>query len=342
MRLREGLCSEPVRPAILVAVIFSCAAPGLAQGNGDIFNFFPLWGHLGGPNISICRRTAYLADYVCHQEANLDSLSAAAIANNISDLEEQDQALKEGRIVQARAGRECFEQFQARVELCGRLDENRYDPEFDEENFGPVTDPNSYFPLLPGTVFVYEGETEEGSERNVVTVTDETREIEGVECTVVRDQVFVDDTLTEDTQDYFAQDLDGNVWYFGEDTLEIDEDGFLNIDGSWRAGEEGAKAGLIMRAAPFVGDIYRQEFALGEAEDAAQTLSLTEEVSVAQGDYTNCLMSSEFTPLEPDALEYKYYAPGVGFVLAVDAESGRRLELIEVTQPLSGPAAPRK
>jgi len=161
-------------------------------------------------------------------------------------------------------------------------------------------------------------------------VTHNTRVIQGVTCTEVRDTVFTDDMLTEDTLDWFAQDTAGNVWYFGENTHELEGGLITTIDGTFTAGVEGDKAGIIMKAHPSVGDFYRQEFSLQNAEDFAETLSVSEVVTVKAGSFTNCLKSQETTPLETDLLEHKFYAPGVGNVLTVDATNGDRIELIKI------------
>jgi hypothetical protein len=161
-------------------------------------------------------------------------------------------------------------------------------------------------------------------------VTHNTRVISGVTCIEVRDTVFTDGVPTEDTLDWFAQDRDGNVWYFGENTHEL-EDGLIStIDGTFMAGVNGDKPGIIMKAHPAVGDFYRQEFSLGNAEDFAETVSLTESVTVPAGSFHHCLRSQETTPLETDLLEHKFYAPGVGNVLEIDVHSGERIELIQI------------
>jgi hypothetical protein len=167
--------------------------------------------------------------------------------------------------------------------------------------------------------------------KDVFAVTHDTRVIDGVTCVQVHDSVYTDDVLTENTLDFFAQDLEGNVWYFGENTAEF-EDGLLaTIEGSFLAGVNNDKPGIIMKAHPAPGDFYRQEFSLGNAEDYAETLNLTSRVVVPYGRFNNCLKSEETTPLEPDALEDKYYAPGVGNVLTVDLVTGERDGLVNIT-----------
>lgn len=191
---------------------------------------------------------------------------------------------------------------------------------------------NPYFPHEPGTMFIYEGTTDEGFLQTQTHVTFETETVMGVPCMVVRSTEFVDGELLEETDDWYAQDVVGNVWYFGEETQEYDEFGDpLPYTGSWRAGVDGAQPGIIMPADPHVGDpAYYQEYFPGVAEDMAIVESLHESVDVPSGSYDDCLMTQEFTPLDPTEKVLKYYAPGVGHVLETDLEGENRLELVEI------------
>ncbi|QYJ16669.1 hypothetical protein Rxycam_02504 [Rubrobacter xylanophilus DSM 9941] len=191
-----------------------------------------------------------------------------------------------------------------------------YSPQIEPYDFVKRID-NPYFPLRPGTTLVYEGKTREGIERTEFHITRQTKEIMGVECTVVRDRVFLDGELIEDTFDWHAQDKEGNVWYFGENTKEYENGKVVSTEGSWKAGVDGAKPGIVMQANPRVGDSYRQEYYRGHAEDMAEVLStdasgLNDSVSVPYGSFHNVLMTKEWSPLEANVLEYKYYAAGVG------------------------------
>jgi hypothetical protein len=202
---------------------------------------------------------------------------------------------------------------------------------FDPCNFSNEIIDNPYFALIPGTTFTYESETEEGTEEDIVVVTNETKEILGVTATVVRDTVSLDGELIEDTFDWFAQDKEGNVWYLGEDTKEYENGEVVSTEGSWEAGVDGAEAGIVMLAYPQVGDTYRQEWYPGHAEDAAEVVSLSEEVTVPYGTFTNCLQTREFSTIDPELNEYKYYCTAVGAVtLEVVIDSGERVELIDV------------
>ncbi len=194
-----------------------------------------------------------------------------------------------------------------------------YSPHIDPADFTTTID-NKYFPLKPGTTFVYEG----SGERDVFAVTSDTKKVMGVECVVVLDEAWEDGKLIERTYDWHAQDKEGNVWYFGEDTKEYKNGKVVTSKGSWEAGVDGAKPGIIMQAHPKVGQSYRQEYYPGEAMDMAKVLSLNESVAVPYGSFDHALETKEWTPLEPGLVEHKYYAPGVGFV------SGGGLELIDV------------
>jgi uncharacterized protein YuzE len=206
-----------------------------------------------------------------------------------------------------------------------------YVPQVDPARFGDTVD-NPYLPLRPGMRWVYRSETDEGSEEIVVEVRDQTRQVMGVTCVVVRDTVTVDGAVVEDTVDWFAQDRDGTVWYFGEDTKDYEDGEVVSTEGSWEAGVDGAQPGVVMPARPRVGELYRQEYYPGEAEDMAQTLSLTERIEVPTGAYDQVLMTKELTPLEPGVLEQKYYAAGVGLILVVHIRGGTGVEeLVEFT-----------
>ncbi len=193
---------------------------------------------------------------------------------------------------------------------------------------------NPWFPLEPGTRWTYRETTEDGEEvRVVVTATAATHEIaNGVTARIVRDTVTLDGEIIEDTLDWYAQDADGTVWYLGEDTAEFENGEVSTREGSFEAGVDGAQAGVIMPASPDMGMTYRQEYYEGEAEDHGEVLALGKQASVPAGDYDGLVQTADTTPLEPDVLEHKYYAEGVGLVLTIDKEAGGREELLSVTQ----------
>jgi hypothetical protein len=174
----------------------------------------------------------------------------------------------------------------------------------------------------------------------VVTVLSETKVVMGVACTVVRDVVSVEGEVAEDTIDWYAQDTDGNVWYMGEESKDIEDGEVVSTDGSWEAGVDGALPGIIMLVDPHVGDTYRQEFYAGEAEDIGSVLKLGEIVTVESGTYEDVLVTEDTNPLEPDIVEHKYYAPGVGVVLEELVAGGEeRIELVKVETGMATPEA---
>jgi hypothetical protein len=190
---------------------------------------------------------------------------------------------------------------------------------------------NPYWPMSPGSRWVYTETDGHGPAKRVeVAVLGRTATILGIEAVVVHDVVTQDGALVEDTYDWYAQDADGNVWYFGEDTKEFEDGKLSKTAGSWEAGVDGAQPGVLVPADPQVGQTYRQEYYAGDAEDAAAVLSLDEKVEVPFGSYDGVLMTKDFTPLEPDVLEHKFYARGIGLVLALAISGGSdREELVE-------------
>jgi hypothetical protein len=188
---------------------------------------------------------------------------------------------------------------------------------------------NPYWPMATGSKWVYR----EDGQRVEVTVTDRTKEILGIAATVVHDVVAEDGELVEDTYDWYAQDKDGNIWYLGEDTKEYENGKVKSAEGSWEAGVDGAEAGILLPGEPEVGMRYRQEYYEGEAEDAGEILSLDEKAEVPFGSFDAVLMTKDTTRLEPDVLEHKFYAKGVGpvLVLAISGGSGRE-ELLSFRQ----------
>ena len=187
-----------------------------------------------------------------------------------------------------------------------------YEPDIDPANFVDTID-NPWFPATPGKKYIYEGQTEDGLERIEVYNTNETRIVMGVTCTVIRDTVSIGGELFEDTYDWFAQDIYGNVWYFGEDSKEFD-DGEWDYSGSWEAGVDGAYPGIIMFANPQVGVAYRQEYWEGEATDMGMVVSFGESLTVKYGSFDDLMVIRDWNPLEPEVVEHKYYAEGIGVI----------------------------
>jgi len=245
----------------------------------------------------------------------------------------------------------CGDQYDARVDFCKELGEDRYDPAVDpaayDDDFANPSNPNPYYPIAIGDHWEFEG----GDEVIHVDVLDETKLIQGVPCVVVKDVVEADGEVTEDTDDWVALRLDGTVEYFGElsKTLETyagddpEEPELVELEGSFKAGRDGAKKGTLFLAMPAAGDVYREEWALGDAEDGARILSThygygsgdPELDAYVPEDLANhlcaddCVVTENFTPLEPeeDALERKYYAPGIGVFLEVVPATGETTQL---------------
>lgn len=192
---------------------------------------------------------------------------------------------------------------------------------------------NRYFPLEPGTTFVYRGVKEGEPQQAIVTVTHRTVRVQNVRCVVVTDVVTTGaGKPVERTEDWYAQDRRGNVWYFGEDSFDYIDGRWVRSTGSWKAGVDGARAGFIMKAHPKRGERYYQEYYRGHAEDQARVLGKVRALTVPAGYYRNLLKTEEFTRLEPDVRDQKYYAPGVGFVRGVTVRGGNAYtQLVSVT-----------
>ena len=207
---------------------------------------------------------------------------------------------------------------------------------FASSGWSPVID-NPLFPLFPGTTWTYKGtsESDGAGEKVVTTVTNQTKLIQGVRTTVVLDKNYIDGALAEKTYDFFAQDRAGNVWYFGEQTYEYDDGKVVSTEGSFLAGVNGAKPGIIMLAHPRVGDEYKQEQAVGVAEDEAEVLAVGETATTPFATFANCLKTKDFTKLEPGANEEKFYAPGIGLVMSQGSDG----EVVRLTSVELAPAA---
>jgi hypothetical protein len=204
--------------------------------------------------------------------------------------------------------------------------------ELDPSDFVATID-HPFWPLKPGSRWLYREAAGDGTVQRVeVTVTDQKRDILGIQATVVHDVVTEDGQVVEDTFDWYGQDRSGNLWYLGEDTKEYEGGKVVSTSGSWEAGVDGAQAGIILPAKPVVGLAYRQEYYQGQAEDSAKILSLDELAEVPFGSFDHVLMTKDYTPLEPKLLEHKFYARGVGPVLAIAVSGGAdREELVSYT-----------
>lgn len=305
-----------------------------------------------------CFKTTRLMRRACRSDVVDDYYQQYAKCVNSNDRADCRREAQEAR---REAVDECDEQAESRDSLCERLpDAGPYITNFDPADFDGTgcPDGNPYYPLVPGTVttFVNDADDEE-LETIIVTVTHETRRIQGVDTIVVRDTVYegLPDEVTheptgdriEDTDDYYVVANNCDVWYFGEVSQNF-EDGYLdNLDGSFIAGIEGAQAGIIMLGDPQVGDVYRQEFALGDAEDAAEVRELgaiifdedTELFEFENPDFNcsepgdMCIKTEDFIANEPDATEFKYFKPGIGFVAEQLPDGEIVLRLIKAESP---------
>jgi hypothetical protein len=299
----------------------------------------------------VCSATALVQYNACQSEVRDDFLTAQALCMNLSEQAERNDCFSEARDEIKENRQLCRDQYAARKKLCSLLGEARYDPDFDPANFDDdftqLTNPNPYFPLGIGNRWKFV----EGDETVTVEVLNKTKLIEGVTCIVVNDLVEVAGQPVEDTDDWFAQAKDGTVVYCGESVRDFEvfpgdnppEPELVTIDGSFKAGQA-ARPGTLFLAGPTVGAVYRQEWAPGDAEDAAEVLSTSYSFgndpagldqfvppALAQllcGD-GDCVVTGEFNPLEPEALARKYYAPGLGPFLEVNPATGDILQLVE-------------
>jgi len=294
-----------------------------------------------------CSKAARDAFVACMHETTADYWTARAKCYyNLSDKDACEECLAEAKDSFKEAKDECKDQLEARIDVCDAIGEAPYDPPIDPANFvdpeeiGKTVAPNPFFPLVQGYKWVYQTkEDEEVTETTTDEVLTETKEIMGVKCAIVHDVVTSEDGL-EDTYDYYAQDVNGNVWYFGEVSVEYSyEDGIpveddipvsASAEGSWMAGVDGGRPGILMKAQPVEGDVYRQEFLLGEAEDMGEVMDITALPDTEVPDFecnSECVKTRDFDPLEPDVNEYKYYKNGVGVVLEENPDTGERVEL---------------
>jgi hypothetical protein len=332
MDMKRWLHAFGAAVAILLA-----AAPGRAEG-----------GRADDSGEGHCSATAAALRRACGFEIQDNLAKAGAICINVSDDAERATCLADARASRAQGERRCRRQLQGRLDACRLLGEERYDPRLDPAAFDDPrhpTNPNPYFPLRVGNRWDYRG----AGEANTVEVLDRTKLIAGITCVVLKDEVLRDGDLSEDTEDWYALARDGNVWYCGEEVKDFESfDGddprrpeLVSIDGSFKAGRNGDKAGIIFQASPRAGQSYLEEFSLGNAEDVTDILSTT---------YTpgadpeldrfvpqklarllctgNCVVTKNYSLLEPGAFARKYYARGIGFFLEVKPDTGEALQLV--------------
>ncbi len=213
-----------------------------------------------------------------------------------------------------------------------RLIDLTYQPDITPVRFLNSTEiTNTYFPAPVGKTYIYEGHTGDGLERIEEKRLTSTKTIQSIECVIVNFKAYLNGILIEEAFDWYAQDNDGTVWYFGEAVDNYNPDGtFKDHAGSWEAGVDGAKPGIIMPANPTLGLAYREEYYFNEAEDEAEITSVNLNVSIPFGIFTNCIRTSNWTELEPDANENKFYAPGIGLVKEENVTDGEEILLISI------------
>ena len=278
-----------------------------------------------------CAAATKASQQACKLTAATTVALAYGACANLATKDATKACRTEAKAVLTEEKDDCADQLDAHKAACEQLGKAPYDPPIEPADFlspaATAANPNPYFPLVPGTVWTYAG----GGEVDVVTVTSATRVIAGVTTIVVHDVGSVNAVVEEDTEDYFAQHVDGSVWYFGELSQSFEDGKLVSLHGSFLAGVDGAKPGIIMEASPQVGDVYRQEFALGVAEDIGEVVSTTGTESAPGGSCTGtCVVTLDSNPLEAGPGENKFYAPGVGSILEIDLETGTRLELQSV------------
>ena len=297
-----------------------------------------------------CSATAKLLFEACGFESKDDFFVAKAKCINLADAGARTQCLADARQTRVESGKECRVQLDWRRAACAVLGEARYDPPFTpdlfDSNFRQLSNPNPYFPLGIGNRWVYLGE----GERNVVEVANETKLIEGVTCVVLRDLVYQNGDLKEATDDWYAAGRDGSTWYCGEEVKDYASFAgdaprraeLISRDGSFKHGVNGDKAGIIMPAGPRAGQVYLEEFSLGNAEDVSEILSVNYSYGANRAldqlvprDLAlrlcnrDCVVTKNFSLLEPGIYALKYYARGIGFFLETKPLEGRRLQLTE-------------
>jgi len=296
-----------------------------------------------------CSQTAQTLFTACQASVIEESLVTKANCINISDDVARAACIDEMRTTRDEGNQDCKDQRAWRLQSCGTTGEQRYDPDLSPARFDDPrspSHPNPYFPLDIGNHWEYLG----GGERNTVDIVDETKLIEGVRCLVARDLVFVGDDLTEATDDWYAQAKDSTTWYFGEETKTLESfDGdeprrpeLVSLEGSFKTGRDRAKPGIIFLANPHVGDVYFEEFSLANAEDVTEIASTTytygndqeldQMVPRALVDrfcHGDCVVTKNFSLLEPDIIDRKYYARGIGVVLEVEGEEHAITQLVD-------------
>lgn len=294
-----------------------------------------------------CTQTAGILLDACRASVTAEGALGRAICLNEADTSTRNGCLDDLQDTQDESTQLCEGQHDARLAACGVLGEDRYDPDFRPARFDNPrrpSNPNPYFPLGVGKHWEYRSATEV----NTVDIVNETKRIAGVDCLVFRDLVFEGGLIHEATDDWYVPAKDGSVWYFGEEVKNYEtfkgdnpmRSELVSIDGSFKAGRDGDKPGIIALAAPRVGDVYLEEFSLGNAEDVTEILSTTyshgQDAALDEGVPAelarrfcagNCIVTKNYSLLEPGLFARKYYARGVGTILEVES-TGEVVQLV--------------
>jgi len=276
-----------------------------------------------------CDKTTQTLNQACQLSARDDQKVGTAICLNIRDSNAAARCQDDAQSAFDDALSTCGDMQVVRQLVCRKLGGDPYDPVIVPSNFvRKITNP--YMPFQPERWWEYRANLPDGTlERDRVEVLDDSRVIQGVTVTTVRDRVWMDGELVEDTLDWFAQDKAGNVWYFGEIAKELEDGVLVDIDGSWESGRGGGKAGIAIKAVPKIGEYYRQEFDPDNAEDMANAVDLDSHDQVPFRNGNPVLKTHEFSALDPGSDEYKYYEPGVGLLEEVDPGAGEVLRLVD-------------
>ena len=276
----------------------------------------------------ICEKTTAAAADGCNDAASSHYNYTLGACANLGTVVEREKCATKASKVFTDAGKLCTAQANERRKICSDMGQAAYNPAINPADFSSVID-NPWLPMKPGSVYKYRNNLD-GAEVTI-TVTNDKIKLMGVNCLIIHDVNRVDGVIEEDTLDYFAQHKDGSVWYFGEDTVSYDN-GVASTKGSWRAGLNGAKPGIVMFAAPAVGKTYRQEFFLGEAEDVAHGSAINQHAKVPFGTFNNAYVTNDYTAIEPGKVENKYYVRNIGNVLVVNPATGEREALVSFTK----------
>jgi hypothetical protein len=212
------------------------------------------------------------------------------------------------------------------------IEANPYNPVINPRDFVSRVS-NRYFRLRPGAIFTYEKRSPQGTERTEIEVTGQRKRVLGVLTTVVRHRGWLNGQLIEDARDWYAQDRRGNVWYFGEEVDNYENGRLKDHSGSWEAGINGAKPGIVMLNEPIVGLTYRQEYYKGQAEDMGTVIALNRTVRSPYGTFRGCLQTRDWSVIDRTVNEYKYYCPQVGFLTLEEAavRGGDRAGLVGIS-----------